>query len=139
MYSPCSNGKGTAVHTRSGDKATTDRFSYPLSARDATYIRTQEKSTKIARRKELQSALQQTQQSLDDNHLHRKLEGNITRKGKEDVTFISQNARSIGLGNWPQNKDKINTWFNAWKQELTQHGLTVISIQETRLQDKAMI
>ena len=119
----------------------TDQFSYPLSARAAEYLRNQEKKANksyAARRQELQKALQNTQQYREDNHHHKHSKVKPTQRDNEDVIFISQNVRSLGLSNWPTNKDKVNNWFNAWKQELTQNGLTAISIQETRLQDTAM-
>ena len=130
------------MHPRRGVQATTNRFSYPLSARAAKYIRIQEKKAQKnyeARKIELQSALHQTKQFSNNNLQHGKLANQTTRKGNEDVIFISQNVRSLGLSKWPHNKETVNTWFNAWKQELNQTGLTAISIQETRLQDQAMI
>ena len=88
---------------------------------------------------ELQAAMQQTKQSLDNTPQHRKQESKPIHKENEDVIFISQNVRSLGLGKWPQGKEKVQTWFNAWKLELAQQGLTAIAIQETRLQDTAII
>ena len=123
-------------------KDTTDRFSYPLSARDAKYIRHQEQKANKnyeARRNELQKALQQTRRSSEDNHNHQQPTVKPTQSGNEDITFITQNVRSLGLGTWPHNKDKVNSWFNAWKQEMTHNGMTAIAIQETRLQDKTRI
>jgi hypothetical protein len=124
------------------EKETTNRFTYPLSARDAKYIRTQEQKAKKnyeARRQELQRALRQIQQPKENSANPRQPKGKVFRRGVEDVILLSQNVRSLGLGKWPQNKETINTWFNAWKHELTQHGLTAISIQETRLHDKTMV
>lgn len=130
------------MHPKREDKGTTDRFPYPLSAKDAKYIRTQEqKSNKkyAARKAELQRALLITNQTLEANHHQRQPDAQTTRKGNEDVIFISQNVRSLGFGTWPQNKEIVKNWFNAWKQELTHHGLTAIAIQETRLNDKTMV
>ena len=128
-------------HMRGG-QGPTDRFSYPLSAQDAKYIRQQEqksKKTYAARKIELQSALKQTKTSIEDNHNKKQPETKTTRRSNEDAIFISQNVRSLGLGQWPQNKETVNNWFNSWKEELIHQGLTAIAIQETRLQDEAKI
>ena len=130
------------MHPKREDKGTTDRFPYPLSAKDAKYIRTQEqKSNKkyAARKAELQRALWITNQTLEANYHQRQPDAETARPGNEDVIFISQNVRSLGFGTWPQNKEIVKNWFNAWKQELTHHGLTAIAIQETRLNDKTMV
>ena len=130
------------MHKWRVEKEITDRFNYPLSAQDAKYIRNQEqKSNKnyAARKIELQHAMQQTKESIEDNQHKKQPKTKKESRGNEDVVFISQNVRSLGLGQWPQNKETVNNWFNAWKEELIHHGLTAIAIQETRLQDKDKI